>query len=170
MTEQASSLFCHTHYDNPTIKQLYRYSYDCQNRIHVHDFKLIQAVNITCSTQTSTLEKAKKSLKDIPGASKDINIIDRGLEYNAHLKRKFSSVDSDASDESLEIPKKLLQENAADSPCSTSTYESERAFVHNSRRNLKERMDWERCLAEGHVQGLFKRFSTKGSLCNHFSK
>ncbi|CAO3672167.1 unnamed protein product [Rhizopus stolonifer] len=171
IVERAPSLFCHTHYDNPTIKQLYRLSYDFQNQIHTHDYNLIEAVNIVCSAQTSILEKAKISLKGAPGTSKTIRIIDRGLEYNARLKRKFSTAtETDSSDESLNIPRKLLFGNATSSICSANTYESERAFLYNFRRSLEGRMDWNKCLAEGHAQGLFKRFSTKDSLRNHFSK
>lgn len=171
MIEQAPSLFCHTHCDNPTIKQLYRLSNDCQNQIYTHDYNLIEALDIACSTQTNILEKAKKSLKDVPGTSKTVNIIDRGLEYNARLKRKFSTVtETDSSDEPLDIPKKLLLGNASSLTSSASTYESERAFLYNFRRNQKGRMNWNKCLAEGHAQGLFKQFSTKGSLRNHFSQ
>ncbi|KAL1929296.1 hypothetical protein VTP01DRAFT_2355 [Rhizomucor pusillus] len=135
MIEQAPSLFCHTHCDNPTIKQLYRLSNDCQNQIYTHDYNLIEALDIACSTQTNILEKAKKSLKDVPGTSKTVNIIDRGLEYNARLKRKFSTVtETDSSDEPLDIPKKLLLGNASSLTSSASTHEKSAGCLGGTRR------------------------------------
>ncbi|KAG0169609.1 hypothetical protein DFQ28_003528 [Apophysomyces sp. BC1034] len=118
---------------NLAIQQLYQLAYDCQELDKVHSSNFIGAMNIACYSQSRILDKAKKSLKDVPGASKTIKIIDRGLEYNARLKCKFSTmVEMDgSSDTSLDIPTKLLLGNAAGSAGSTSTYEAERAFVHD---------------------------------------
>lgn len=85
MIEQTSLLFCHIHYDNSVIKQLYRLSYHCQNQIYARSYKLVEAVDIACPTQTNTLERAKKSLKDVLGTSKTVKVICRetGIQCTA---------------------------------------------------------------------------------------
>ncbi|ORX62638.1 hypothetical protein DM01DRAFT_322146 [Hesseltinella vesiculosa] len=127
-------------------------------------------MNAVCSTQERVLNKTKRSLIDVPEVSKTMEIIDRGLAYNTRLKRKLSAMmeSDDSSDASLDVPSDYLLDNVSITAASTSSYESERVFVHNF-RNLNGRMHWKKCLDEGHAQGLFTRFTNSNSLRNHFS-
>ncbi|CDH59588.1 predicted protein [Lichtheimia corymbifera JMRC:FSU:9682] len=105
-------------------------------------------------------------MKDVVGASKTMKIIERGIEYNHRLKRKFSTISDNDSDDSIEISSEKLPLSSSSS--SSTTYEAERAFVNNFKKNRTGKMSWKQLLSEGHAQGLFKNFSNKDSLRNHF--
>ncbi|KAI8374510.1 uncharacterized protein BYT42DRAFT_535691 [Radiomyces spectabilis] len=164
-SQQQPSLHSHSHPEDPTVKKLYELIKALCEEDETYEDNFRKTINDVCDTHNKLYNRINIAIRDIPGTSKACRIIDRALEYNSRLKRKFSMIDTD-SESSLELPPNLPMSSQV--PESSATRECEAAFIANYRKHLTGRMDWDDCLQRGHEEGIFKRYSTGNSLRANF--
>ncbi|KAG1128726.1 hypothetical protein G6F37_013659 [Rhizopus arrhizus] len=111
------------------------------------------------------LSRIKKSLTGVPNIKKAERLIEKGLAYNASVKRQLSNISTD-SESKLEFPEKLPVE--IQRPPTTPQLADEIAFIKKFKKNVG-RMNWAQCLREAHENNLLLRYSTGSSLRANFN-
>ncbi|CAO3606904.1 unnamed protein product [Mucor hiemalis] len=125
-----------------------------------HTLDIVLANNEKC------LNRIKKSLTGVHDIKKAEKLIEKGLTYNAGVKRQLSDISSD-SESDLEFPEKLPL--GIKHPPTTPQLAEEIAFVKRFKANVG-RMNWTQCLTEAYENNLLLRYSTGSSLRANFSK
>lgn len=165
LIEQSSTLYGHTYAQDPTLQRLYLIAKNALKNHEQHELNFTESLNVICSNNEKIFGKAEAAIKNIPGASKARKLIKRGLEYNASVKRKYSSVED--SDSSLEpLPNHRFTDTTTEA---ASAKEDDFAFVLDYKKKLVGRMSWDRCLEVAQSKNLCKRFSTGASLRAFFN-
>ncbi|KAG1437860.1 hypothetical protein G6F56_012896 [Rhizopus delemar] len=115
--QQKTTLFDHSYSEDNTIKFLYKTAKKCLNRI-------------------------KKSLTGVPDIKKAERLIEKGLTYNASVKRQLSNISTD-SESDLEFLKKLPVRIKR--PPTKPQLADEIAFSKRFKTTVG-RMNWAQCL------------------------
>lgn len=168
--EQQPTLFEHTCAANATIQMLYGLAKDhiLQGKEYQHNF--VDAMDVICDTHIRKLEQARALVND---PKKCVKIIDRLVDYDKKLKRRYSEMDEcSSSQEQLDEPTYApLTSSASSSSKEITSHQEERAFVISFKEKLNGgRISWSRCLAAGRKKGLFARYSTVESLRVNYRK
>ncbi|KAG0168143.1 hypothetical protein DFQ28_004451 [Apophysomyces sp. BC1034] len=103
-----------------------------------------KAIDVICSTNTKIFQKAKASIADLPECAKVTRILDRGIQYNTKVKRRFSQVEDESSQESLDKPDYAPISSTSKS---SATIEQEAAFIKKFRQEQTGKVSWKTCLA-----------------------
>ncbi|CEP13737.1 hypothetical protein [Parasitella parasitica] len=160
LIEQSSTLYGHTYANYPTIQRLYHITKGCLENHAQQESNFAESIDVICSNNEKIVRKIERAIKDIPGTSKGKSLIKRGLEYNASVKRKFSTLDD--SDSSLEpLPKHRFANTTTDT---TSAKDDDFAFALNYKKELVGRMNWQHCLRFANGEALRSFFN------NHLKK
>lgn len=163
--EQQPSLYSHTHHKDPTIIALYKIAHSLMDSGLSIESNFTSTVTNICSTNERLFQKLQEHVDGLPKAKK---IVDKGIEYNAKLKRRYNDEDSSCSEE-LEYPDKLplkLQTASRSSAMS----ESDFSFINKFKGSSKGRMNWAACLTLGHNEKLLENYSTPASLKVSYSR
>ncbi|CEG76420.1 hypothetical protein RMATCC62417_11317 [Rhizopus microsporus] len=126
-----------------------------------HQLSFTNAMDVFCSTNTKLFQKVKSSIEDIPDCAKTTRILDRGIQYNAKVKRRFSQVEDESSQEALNEPDYAP---IATTSKSSTIIKQEAAFNKNFRQEHVGKIIWKLCLDKGQQAGLFQRYATPESL------
>ncbi|CAO3600870.1 unnamed protein product [Absidia cylindrospora] len=163
LIEQSPTLLGHSHSDNPTIRQLYTIAMKAVKFQHEHESDFGDVIDILCSNNQRLLEKASTSLIGISGTSKARHLIDRAIDFNKSVKRKYELVDSDSSLEP--VPTLSFGQKS-----NNSKKESNMAFIMEYKKNLRGRMNWKHCLKTGQERDLLNGFVNSESLRTFYNK
>ncbi|CEP14797.1 hypothetical protein [Parasitella parasitica] len=149
--QQKATLFDHSYSEDNTIEFLYKIA----KEVTVEETQYENNVR-------HTLDIVLTSVPDIKKAER---LIEKGLTYNASVKRQLSDISTD-SESDLEFPEKLPV--GIKRPPTTPQLADEIAFVKRFKANAG-RMNWTQCLTEAHENHLLLRYSTGSSLRANFS-
>lgn len=132
LIEQSSTLYGHIYANDSTIQRLYHIAKGCLENHAQQESNFAESINVICSNNEKIFRRIETAIKDIRGTSKGKSLIKRGLEYNASVKRKYSTLDD--SDSSLEpLPKHRFTNAITDA---TSAEDDDLAFVLNYKKEL----------------------------------
>lgn len=113
------------------------------------------------------LNQIKKSLSGVSNIKRAEKLIEKGLTYNASVKRRFSDISTDSESKAIwNFPENLLV--AIKHPSVTSQLEDEIALVKKFKANTG-RINCKQCLTEAHKNKLLLCYSTGSSLQANFS-
>lgn len=165
LIEQQPSLYNHSHHNDPTIITLYKIAFSLLDSALNIESNFTSTLTTICSTNERLFQKLQEHVNDSPKARK---IVDKGIEYNAKLKRRYDDEDSSCSEE-LEYPARLslkLQTTTR----STNMSDSDFQFISKFKDSSKGRMNWAACLTLGHNEKLLEKYTTPGSLKVSYSR
>ncbi|KAG0178549.1 hypothetical protein DFQ29_003299, partial [Apophysomyces sp. BC1021] len=116
---------------------------------HEFESNFVDLIDIVCSNNQSTLEKASKYLIGIAGTRKVRDLLCRGIDYNKSVKRKYEQLDSDSSLEPTSVIP-LSQEGQ-----DRENKEQRMEFILQYKKNVVGKMNWNKCLQAAHQKNLF---------------
>ncbi|KAG0850033.1 hypothetical protein G6F17_010236 [Rhizopus arrhizus] len=107
-------------------------------------------LDIVLTSNEKCLNRIKKTLTGVPDIKKAERLIEKGLAYNASVKRQLSNISTDSESE-LEFPEKLPV--GIKRPPTTPQLADEITFIKRFKANVG-RMSWTQCLTEAHENHL----------------
>ncbi|KAI8889106.1 hypothetical protein K501DRAFT_291282 [Backusella circina FSU 941] len=163
--QQKATLFDHSYSEDNIIKFLYKIAKEVTVEETQYENNFRHTLDIVLTSNEKCLNRIKKSLTGVPDIKKAERLIEKGLTYNASVKRQLSNISTD-SESDLEFPEKLPV--GIKRPPTTPQLADEIAFVKRFKTNAG-RMNWTQCLTEAHENHLLLRYSTGSSLRANFS-
>ncbi|KAG2209747.1 hypothetical protein INT47_001895 [Mucor saturninus] len=164
--QQKATLYDHSYSEDNTIKFLYKIAKEVTVEETQYESNVRHTLDIVLTSNEKFLNRIKKSLTGVPDIKKAERLIEKGLTYNASVKRQLSDISTD-SESDLEFPEKLPVRSKR--PPTTPQLADEIAFVKRFKAKVG-RMNWTQCLTEAHENHLLLRYSTGSSLRANFSK
>lgn len=163
--QQKATLFDHSYSEDSLINFLYKIAKEVTAEETQYENNFRHTLDIVLTSNEKCLNQIKKSLTGISDIKKAERLIEKGLTYNASVKRQLCSISTD-SESDLEFPEKLPV--GIKRPSTTPQLADEIVFVKRFKTNVG-RMNWNQCLTEAHENHLLLRYSTGSSLRANFS-
>lgn len=146
--QQKATLFDYPYSEDNTVKFLYKIAKEVTVEEIQYENNFRHTLDIVLTSNEKHLNRIKKFLTDVPDIKKAERLIEKGLTYNASVKRQLSNISTD-SESDLEFPDKLPI--GIKRPPTTPQLADEIAFVKRFKTNVGC-MNWTQCLTEAHVR------------------
>ncbi|KAG1324074.1 hypothetical protein G6F57_012702 [Rhizopus arrhizus] len=148
--QQKATLFDHSYSEDNTIKFLYKIAKEITVEETQYENNFRHTLDIVLTSNEKCLNRIKKTLTGVPDIKKAERLIEKGLAYNASVKRQLSNISTDSESE-LEFPEKLPV--GIKRPPTTPQLADEITFIKRFKANVG-RMSWTQCLTEAHENHL----------------
>lgn len=146
--QQKVTLFDYPYSEDNTIKFLYKISKEVTVEEIQYENNFRHTLDIVLTSNEKHLNRIKKFLTGVPDIKKAERLIEKGLTYNASVKRQLSNISTD-SESDLDFPGKLPV--GIKRLPTTPQLADEITFVKRFKTNVG-RMNWTQCLTEAHVR------------------